>query len=622
MDGQLDLFTYQSGEYRIEKPIRLIELFAGVGAQAMALRDLGADFETQCISEWNIYSNRSYKAIHNADDDADYSDGMEFQGVVDALCDIGISTDGKTPLTREQIARRGDADCRKIYNEFRANRNIGSIMNRKGEDLGITDIGKFEYIMTYSFPCQDISNAGKRQGMEKGSGTRSGLLWEVERLLGELDSKPQVLVMENVPAVHGKKNMADFQKWMDCLGRMGYTNHWQDLNARDFGVPQSRNRTFMVSILGEYAYTFPKPITLKRRMKDCLEGGVDRRYYMKPDRVRKLIDRMIADGSLAVGSVYANTSDDFFHGVLEDGSISRTVKAEKHDLSVVEQEEIPCFCDKKVGDDFRGMDDIGIRSIGTSTAGAICARHCKDASSDGDNMVLEVKKVGNINGYTGGSYSGCVYDAHGISPTINTCSSGNTEPMILEDGTRNPVRVGYMDSGTGKHQSNTVYSTDGISPSVTTLQGGTQQIKVLEDRQIVAMRGRNPDNPSDRTSGIHTEQRAEIAERGITNTITTVAKDNMVLEAEADGDGASYTMANGATAVFRIRKLTPRECWRLMDFKDSDFDRAAAVNSGTQLYSQAGNSLVRKVMAAIFSQLNMKGVMPWNERTDAEKRAT
>ena len=139
--------------------------------------------------------------------------------------------------------------------------------------------------MTYSFPCQDLSIAGKGKGMSDTS-TRSGLLWEVERILNEcyeLGNLPQVLLMENVPQVHGENNLQDFIKWQLKLEELGYKNYFQDLIATDYGIPQTRNRCFMVSLLGDYSYTFPKPIPLKLKLKDMLEDDVDEKYYLSDD---------------------------------------------------------------------------------------------------------------------------------------------------------------------------------------------------------------------------------------------------------------------------------------------------------------------------------------------------
>lgn len=144
--------------------------------------------------------------------------------------------------------------------------------------------------------------------MTKGTGTRSGLLWEVERILTEcyhlkdnIDfnyGMPQVLLMENVPQVHSKANMPDFEQWCDFLRNMGYESYWQDMNARDYGVAQNRNRCFMVSILGNYTYTFPKKIPLKKVMKDYLEDKVEDKYYITSEKAQKLIETLILDGKI------------------------------------------------------------------------------------------------------------------------------------------------------------------------------------------------------------------------------------------------------------------------------------------------------------------------------------
>lgn len=125
--------------------------------------------------------------------------------------------------------------------------------------------------------------------MQKGSGTRSGLLWEVERLLDECEELPQVLLMENVPQVIGKRNIKEFQSWRSKLESLGYSNFVQLLNAKDYGIPQNRNRCFMVSILGNYHYTFPNKQKLELRLKDMLEDKVDEKYYLSDEMVNFFI---------------------------------------------------------------------------------------------------------------------------------------------------------------------------------------------------------------------------------------------------------------------------------------------------------------------------------------------
>ena len=144
--------------------------------------------------------------------------------------------------------------------------------------------------------------------MTKGTGTRSGLLWEVERLLTECYyladninkqyGMPQILLMENVPQVHSKANLPDFEEWCKFLKTMGYESYYQDMNARDYGVAQNRNRCFMVSILGNYTYTFPEKIPLKKVMKDYLEEKVDDKYYITSEKAQKLIDTLILEGKI------------------------------------------------------------------------------------------------------------------------------------------------------------------------------------------------------------------------------------------------------------------------------------------------------------------------------------
>lgn len=279
----LSIFDMLYPKYKITKPIRLIEFFAGYGSQALALKYLGVKFEHWKICEWAIKSIQAYKDIHFADDNFDYSWCYENkENIADYLYEQGISSNYNEPMTKQQISRLNEKQLRTIYNNIRATHNLVNIQTICGEDLEIKDTDKYDYILTYSFPCQDISLAGKGKGMSDTS-TRSGMLWEVERILTEcheLGSLPQILLMENVPQVHGADNLQDFNKWQLRLEELGYKNYFQDLIATDYGIPQTRNRCFMVSILGDYSYKFPKPIPLKLKLKDMLEDNVDEKYYL------------------------------------------------------------------------------------------------------------------------------------------------------------------------------------------------------------------------------------------------------------------------------------------------------------------------------------------------------
>ena len=320
--GQMNLFDCFGTEYKITKPIRLIELFAGIGSQAMALRDIGAKFEHYKVVEFDKYAIASYNAVH----------GTDFPTI----------------------------DITKFH----------------GEDLEIKDKLDYTYLLTYSFPCTDLSVAGKMLGMAEGSGTRSSLLWEVRRLLEECgDNLPQVLMMENVPQVHSKANMPHFQKWLDYLSSKGYSSFWQDLNAKNYGVAQSRNRCFVISILGDYTYKFPEPFPLEKRMKDYLEESVNEKFYVISDKARELIDKLIKGGKLELDRDYGTTH--FPHGWLKANA----------DYSEVS----PTI-------------DAGISMQHTLLV---------------ENQNLEVSKLGFIDKGTGEHQSNMVYRSNGISPCMN-----------------------------------------------------------------------------------------------------------------------------------------------------------------------------------------------------------
>ena len=160
MEGQMDIFDFIGMNYKsngkdpfnINKPIRLIELFGGIGAQAKALERLEADFEHYKLSEWEVHATASYHKIHMKNDTTDYSAAFTDKELVDKLFELGVSVDGKKPMSHTKIKGKGEKWHRRVYNDFRATHNIGSITNLRGGDLGITDKNKYCYILTYSFP--------------------------------------------------------------------------------------------------------------------------------------------------------------------------------------------------------------------------------------------------------------------------------------------------------------------------------------------------------------------------------------------------------------------------------------------------------------------------------------
>ena len=200
-----------------------------------------------------------------------------------------------------------------IYLSILNTRNLVNIMNVKGEDLEIVDTDKYEYVVTYSFPCQSLSLAGKKEGMsisqKEEGGTRSGLVWEIVRILNECENKPQLLLMENVPQVHSKDNNNDFYRLQVELQKLGYKNFWQDMNAKHYGIPQNRDRTFMLSIYDKDAdYVFPEPEPLKKTLQGLLEDKVDEKYYLSETMVE-----------------FISTEDEKHNGSLQPALVNKTI---------------------------------------------------------------------------------------------------------------------------------------------------------------------------------------------------------------------------------------------------------------------------------------------------------
>lgn len=647
-------------------------MFSGIGAQAKALSRLGVDFEHYRTSEWEVNAAASYKAIHKNDDNTDYSEGLTNEELTDILYNIGISIDGKKPLGTKEIARKGEQWKRTVYNNFKATNNIGSILNISGKDLGIVDTDKWCYILTYSFPCQDLSLAGKQKGMAKDSNTRSGLLWEVERLLNECEELPQVLLMENVTQVHGTKNKEHFDKWIEYLESKGYCNYWQDLNSKNYGIPQNRNRTFMVSVLGEYTYEFPKEFPLELRLKDMLETEVDEKYYLSEKMLNYFVCHTAKQKALGNGFAFKPSNGDCVAKAVTTKAGTRT------DDNYIEEQPI------LIG----GMQkNQSIKRDGISTA-------LTSAMGMGGGYTPMVAEPTCIQAGTlsGGKWdknydiARRVYSGEGLSPTIHTCESGNTEPkVIVKEATKkgyteayegdsinlklpnSKTRRGRVGHGVAQtletspqqavveplaydeqngyiRQDGTVgtLTTDGSSPKhnnrVIVWDGYNQRIRAEQDcvgtltqncgadlkrngQGIIEMPWLSEKGVKfvcDPKRGMCTDVNADVSmpltAKGQQNwTGSFVSPDIESLEKSStigNQEPTKIKLKSGETittnddlSCVRIRKLTPRECYRLMGFDDEDFDKASAVNSNSQLYKQAGNSIVVDVLEYIFSKM-------------------
>lgn len=420
--------------------LRVFEAFAGYGSQAMALRRLAVDYEVVGISEIDKYAIQAYNAVHG--DTNNYGD----------ICKIDWSS--------------------------------------------VPDFDLF----TYSFPCQDISSAGRQRGFEEGSGTRSSLLWECRRAI--IEKRPKYLLMENVKAITQKKFMPYLETWLDMLSFLGYSNFLKVLNAKDYGVPQNRERAFVVSILGEdEKYEFPKPLTLDKKLKDILEDEVDEKYFLS----QRFIDTL-----------------------------------ERHKARMKERGN---------GFGFEPTHGEGVASSVLTTAG----------SRPDDNFVYantRLQKMVDDNKITGEGVE--FIDAYNqvvrkdYTSTIKT--NINTENMMFVTG-KPKSEFGVED---------------------------TLLIAQATKKGYVRMEPLNPDK------------------NGLCRTIKAQYGKNSKSNFEREGSMA----ATGATDGYRIRKLTERECFRLMGVSDSDIDKIQAAGiSRTQQYKLAGNSIVVNVLCRIFNEL-------------------
>lgn len=537
MANQISLFDGEQS-LKITKPIRLIELFAGYGSQALALKYLGVPFQSWAICEWAIKSIQAYKDIHFGDDDTDYSKAMSDNELLDYLFKKGISSNYNEPMTYDQIKRLSESAKRKIYNNIVATNNFVNIQQLKGESLEITDTDKYTYLMTYSFPCQDLSLAGNGKGMAKGDGTRSGMLWEVERILDELNRGgqqclPQILLMENVPQVHSEDNKQHFYAWCNKLESLGYKNYWQDLNAKDYGVPQNRDRCFMVSALGDYYYDFPEPIKLTKRLKDVLEKNVDEKYYLS--------DKVIENTCWHFG---------YYEDEIED--------------------QIKC------------------------------------------------KQVGQITSRGFTEMTGRVYSQDGLLPAVRTFAGGNTETKIIEeievcDGKSRVWRKGDYARTLLTNSNNTGCGVQLIKEPI----AYDEQNQYLRQDGCVGTLTTDGSSPKHNNRIVEPNLKTKMCNELIAS---GAVKENDVIRhsytnSRMKGEMKDIQQNNisptldtrcdclGVVNNYRIRKLTPKECFRLMGVKDEDFDKVANHQSNSALYHLAGDSIVCDVLMAIFREM-------------------
>ena len=474
--------------------LKLLSLFSGIGAFEKALDNLEVDYELVNFCEFDKYAVKSYCAIHGVDESKN-------------LGDI-------TKVDETKLAKDIDVCC-------------------------------------YGFPCQDISLAGKQKGLfnEDGSQTRSGLFFEALRIIEHC--QPKIAIAENVKNLISKKFNAQFQIVLASLDSAGYNSYYAVLNSKDFGVPQNRERVFIVSIRKDIdtgIFEFPAPFPLEKRLKDVLEEVVDEKYYLSDKMMEYLFTITEKNKARGNGNVYVPTDPE---------GVSKTITT-------------------------------------------------KEGSRVKDNFIEEqpiLKQVGQMSPNGGNPQSGRIYDADGISPTMDTCSGENRMPKVL---VREATKKGYAEA----------YEGDSINleqPNSTTRRGrvGKQVAQTLNTTAF--LQGVVVSEPVAVWDGFNQRVRAD-------STVVGTLTQNCGADLKRNGQGI-------IEATLRIRKLTPKECFRLMGFDDADFENAKYYNeqevamlklrsskkykdlpldekiertSDTQLYKQAGNSIVVDVLEELF----------------------
>lgn len=488
--------------------ITVNELFSGIGAQISALERLGIPCEIKHTSDIDHNAVLAYASIHC--------------GLTEEL----INTYTEYP-TREEMARQlteinlgYDFQKNKPYNWYRFVNSKSKelekywLANKLSRNLG--DISKLEHLdyadfWTYSFPCTDISVAGKQEGIKQGQ-TRSGLLYEVQRLLeraNKMLALPKYLMLENVKNLVGKKFKPQFDEWVAWLDELGYNTYWKVLNAKDCGVPQNRERVFAISIrkdIDDGKFEFPQPFDNGVRLKDVLEDNVDEKYYLTDTMIRGFI---------------------------------------KHNEN---------HTAKGTGFIWKPRDVNG-------TASTLRAN---SALAPTDNTILETNRciqVGSLNYYNYDKMNR-VYSKEGCSPALEIMQGGNRQPKIA-------VPIAYVKEATKKGY---------VEPNELSHSEWKQQ-----------MHKRFIEDSNSEVSGVFTNQSQSFGYRppmkGYSKTLKANVHDAGVVES------------------FRVRKLTPKECYRLMGFTDEQFDRSQTFSSDSQLYKQAGNSIVVDVLYYIFGKL-------------------
>lgn len=235
----------------MKKIYNIVELFSGIGSQARALKNIGININVQATCEWDLHAFIAYDAIHESYEILPEVESLNKKQLLAILSKYTLSNNGKEPMNYLTLRGYSEIVLRRMLSAIKRTKNLVDISRVHGEQMpDNTDI------LTYSFPCQDLSNVGAFHGYNKGididSGSRSSLLWQVGRILTEMKNLgkvlPRYLIMENVPTLLSPRHKENFEKWINELEEIGYVSKYMPVNARNYGLPQNRPRLLMMSV--------------------------------------------------------------------------------------------------------------------------------------------------------------------------------------------------------------------------------------------------------------------------------------------------------------------------------------------------------------------------------------
>lgn len=551
--------------------MKVLSLFSGIGAFEKALDKLGVQYNLVNYCEIDKYASKSYAAVHNVS---------------------------------EEI-------------------NLGDITK-----IDISKLDKNIDLITYGFPCQDISLAGKQQGLfnNDGTKTRSGLFFEALRIIENI--KPKVAIAENVKNLTSKKFKEQFEIVLQSLDAAGYNNYWQVLNAKDYGVPQNRERVFIVSIRKDMdtgCFKFPEPFELKLRLKDLLESEVDEKYYVNSkinwcDNVNK----ETTTGLVQVGNLDIK-GQDIVKRVYSSSGLSPTLtdmqggNRQPKVLLNTEPQLVGGVGEKNFGKQYRQGNRVY-----DSNAVAMCLLSQPVGNAGGNSYLYAVtdNKVGVV---TSAAMRGRYNKLGEVEQNIEVSNReyANAITTVQKDSLisinridvpqtvivrKYPVDTNLLCECLRDHKEKTGFTNREIAE---TLDLPITQVEHWFRRD-------NCFSIPEANIWFKLKELLSITTDEFDKSIMTFEEREGVYEKSerhyfTDGLSPTLTSTSAGNEKFinsnlRIRKLTPLECWRLMGFDDKDFYEATKVNSNTQLYKQAGNSIVVDVLVCLFKSIFDTGI--------------